>query len=394
MSFAAIATVFRKELTDTLRDRRTIVSMFVVPLVIMPLLVVGFGTVATMQVRKARAEVHDIVLIGAAQSPAIVEALRAQAGFRVVETPPDWRERIADRRLRAAVQLPDDYDARLAAERPAEVRLFWYRGDLKSGLATDGLEKFFEARGQEERARRLDARGLPRAILEPVNVARDNVAPPERVAGSVFGGMIPYIVIMLALSGAMYPAIDLTAGEKERGTMETLLTCPVRRLDLVLGKLGVVLGAAFVALSFSLVSMGASVAFIGNQLVSSGLSFDPVALLVSLVLLLPLVVLLCSILLTLALFARTQKEAQSYISPVLFLSIFGVLGAMVPGLDLNLTFALIPILNVSLACREMLTGVYNWPLLGLIFGTTLLYAAAGLALCVQMFKKESVLFRS
>jgi sodium transport system permease protein len=143
-----------------------------------------------------------------------------------------------------------------------------------------------------------------------------------------------------------------------------------------------------------MVSMGASLAFLGNKLMSTGLSFDPFALFISLLLLVPLVVLLCCLLLTLALFARTQKEAQSYVSPILFLSIFGVLGAMVPGLELNLTFALIPILNVSLACREMLTGVYNWPLLGLILGTTLVYAAAGLALCVAMFKKESVLFRS
>ena len=105
---------------------------------------------------------------------------------------------------------------------------------------------------------RLESRGVPVEVLKPFTIQRQNVAPPAKVTGSLLGGILPYIIIMLCLTGAMYPALDVTAGEKERGTMETILCCPVGRTELVLGKFLMVLTASLGTVLLSLLSMGAT----------------------------------------------------------------------------------------------------------------------------------------
>ncbi len=98
------------------------------------------------------------------------------------------------------------------------------------------LEKFFRELRERTVAARLQERALPASLVKPFDFKRENVAPPEKVGGNLLGGIVPYIIIILCFTGAMYPAMDLTAGEKERGTMETLLCSPVARVNLVLGK--------------------------------------------------------------------------------------------------------------------------------------------------------------
>ena len=104
---------------------------------------------------------------------------------------------------------------------------------MKSGFAAERLDAFFESLRNTTVRERLQSRGVPVAVLEPFTIERQNVAPPAKVAGSMLGGVLLYIIIIMSLTGAMYPALDLTAGEKERGTMETILCCPVGRIDLV-----------------------------------------------------------------------------------------------------------------------------------------------------------------
>jgi sodium transport system permease protein len=212
--------------------------------------------------------------------------------------------------------------------------------------------------------------------------------------------------------GAMYPAIDLTAGEKERGTMETILCSPVARIDLVVGKFLLVLTASLTTVLFSLLSMGATF-LLGSILLTQGggsgvaaaakggagamatlPTLDPLGLLAVLAMVLPLAVLFAAGLMTIALFAKSYKEAQSYVSPLIIVIILPAMMAMLPGVELSTRLAFVPILNLSLVSKELVSGVWHWPYLALIFGSSCLYAAAALALCVRMFNRESVLFRA
>jgi len=402
-------TIYRKELREALRDRRTLISMFVVPAVIMPMIFFLFGTATYHVVKKAKAQPPVIAVVGGSDSPSVQTGLKA-AGFVVVSAPPDWRECIADKRLRAVVEIPERFEALLAEHAAAEVKIYHYEGELKSGFAVGELRRFFSELRELALAERLAARELPTSFARPFEISTENVAPPEKVGGNAFGGFIPYLLILLCFTGVIYPAIDLTAGEKERGTLETLLCSPASRLDIVLGKFLLVLTVSLTTVACSLVSMTASLlvgglAMIGSGRMAAQLSgandgaaalplLDPVGLVGVVVLVLPLAVLFAAGALTISLFARTQKEAQTYLAPLIAVVILPAVAGLLPGVELNATLALVPVLNVTLACKELVSGVWPWGQLALIFGSTCIYAATALAWCVRMFNRESVLFRT
>ncbi|HTT57486.1 MAG TPA: ABC transporter permease subunit [Opitutaceae bacterium] len=401
MNARNILTVYGKELRDSLRDRRTLVSMILIPLLMIPgIMMVAVGVSARVM-SKARAEVPSVMLLGDGDSPAVHAALAANRRIRLVPAAPDWRQRIADKQLRAAVELPPGFDAALARGAAAEVKIYDYEGELRSGFAVGELRTFFNEYRQRTVAARLAARGLPAELIRPFEVRTENVAPPEKVGGNLVGGLIPYLVILLCFTGAMYPAMDLTAGEKERGTMETILCSPVARGDLVLGKFLMVLTASLATGLISLISSGAT--FLARGLVMGGApaaralpglpAIDPAGLLLVLVMVVPVAVLFCAVLLAVSLYAKSIKEASSYASPMIILIIVPAMMGLLPGLELNARLALVPILNLALVSKELVSGVYHWPYLALIFGSTCLYAAAALAFCVRMFNREDVLFR-
>jgi len=405
-----IVTVYLKELRDALRDRRTLISMFVVPTVVIPMIILGFGAITAKVIRKARSETPTVMLLGAKQSPVVQAALAAHPKIRLTPAHADFRSQISNKRLRAAVELPDDFDAALAESRTSTVRIYTYEGELKSGFATNELDRFFRDYREKAVQARLSERGLPPALIKPFDVLRQNVAPPEKVGGNLIGGIIPYIIILLCFTGAMYPAMDLTAGEKERGTLETLLCSPVGRTEIVLGKFlvvltsalsTVVLAGASALLTFSVGGMlfnqsGAAAKAVATAAASrtSLPQIDPLGFLASLAMVAPIAVLFSAGLLTLSLFAKSYKEAQSYVSPLIVVIILPALSAMLPGVELNTQLALVPILNVSLACKELVSGVFSWGYLSLIFGSTCAYAGIAILLAVRMFNRESVLFRS
>lgn len=405
-------TVYRKELRETLRDRRTLISMFLVPAVIMPAIFFLFGAATYQVTKKARSQPPVVAVLGGADSPAVLAALLARDGLVVESAPDDWRERIADKRLRAVVEIPADFEASLAASKPAQVRIYHYEGEFKSGYATAELKRFFTELRERALAQRLEARGLPEGFAKPFEIRTENVAPPEKVGGNTFGGFIPYLLILLSFTGVIYPAIDLMAGEKERGTLETLLCSPAARLDLVLGKFLLVLTVSLTTVACSLASMAVSlviggVALVGSSRLAAELAragssegggtlplLDPLGLAGVVVLVLPLTVLFAALALMISLFARTQKEAQTYLAPLVAVVILPAIAGVLPGMELNATLALVPVLNVALACKELVSGVWSWGWLALIFGSTCVYAGAALAACVRMFGRESVLFRT
>ncbi len=409
MRLTNIAIVYRKELLDSLRDRRTLISMVVVPILLFPLMTIGFGALAATLLRKAEKEASTIMLLGAENAPALAERIRKAAGFEVVPSAADYVARINDKKLRAAVEFPPGFEARVrsasslpdARERPA-IKIYHYAGEIRSQFAVRGLERILREYRDRVVKNRLSSRGVSPDVLDPFDSKQENVASPEKVGGTVLGGIIPYFIIILCLTGAMYPAMDLTAGEKERGTIETILASPVGRTELVAGKFLMVLTASLATAVLSLASFAAtfSLPFAAMKELGragrSGLSFVISAKGVAAVffMVMPLAVMFSAGLLALSLLARSYKEAQSYVSPLMIVVILPAIAALLPGVELNAKLALIPILNTSLVSKEILTGNYPWGMILLIFGSSCVYALAALAVAVAAFKRESVLFRT
>jgi sodium transport system permease protein len=417
MNWSSILTVYLKELKDQLRDRRTLISMIVIPAIVMPGIMIGTGTIMSKVIKQARQETPSVMILGGEDSPGVVAALKAEkttageARFHIVPSG-DYKRLISDKKLRAAVDIPAGFEAALKAGEARTVTIYYYEGEMRSGMGYTALNDFFRAYREKTVEGRLSDRGLPATLVKPFEVKRENVAPPEKVGGNLFGGFIPYIIIILCFTGAMYPAMDLTAGEKERGTMETLMCSPVSRVNIVFGKFLMVLTASIATMCMLLVSMavtamlggsffspekmGAAQAAAGARSALGGVmpTIDPAGLLGVFAMIAPVAVFFSALLLAVSLFAKSYKEAQSYVGPMIILVILPAVVGLMPGIELSVKTALVPILNLSLVCKEMLSGVWNWHFIGLIFGSSCLYAGVALAFCVRMFNREDVMFRA
>lgn len=403
MSLRNIGIVYRKELVDSLRDRRTVISMVFVPLLLMPMLTVGVGAVLLRQVGQAMEEVPRVMILGGQDSPKVRTELGQLKEIRIVPEKPDYAEEISNKQIRAAVEIPKGFDSKLAGGEPMTVKIYMYEGEMKSGFGADRLQQFFRDLRDRTVSENLHARQLPESLVRPFDIQQQNVAPAEKVGGAILGGIVPYFVILLCLTGAMYPAMDLTAGEKERGTIETILCSPVSRTHLVLGKFLMVLTASIATAALSLTSMAVSFS-IGKRIllgVAHGAVDTAMQVTISgkgiisiFFVVLPLAVFFSAALLAISLFAKSYKEAQSYISPLMIVVLLPAVAALLPGVELNTALALVPVLNTSLVSKEIMTGTYHWNYIALIFASSSVYAAAALAIAVKLFQREDVLFRT
>ncbi len=385
------AIVYRKELRDLLRDWRTIMSMVIVPVIVVPILMLAVVKTATVTMK----EKPKVMLLGAEGSPETAAALRGLKKFDLVQASPDYTNLISNKKIRAAVEIPKDFDAALEGERKSTVRIYTYEGEPKSMLAVQQLEEFFRHRREELVRRRLLERSLPETLVTPYDIERTNVASPRQVGGLVIGMILPYLMIVMCLAGAIYPAVDLTAGEKERGTLETLLCSPVTRTQLVLGKMLVVLTVSLATAVLSISANGTALLYLKSGLPARvPLSLDPLALAGVCAMMMPLAVFVAALAVAAGLFARSSKEANTYLQPMLLLAIVPAMVAMLPGVEFNYRLGLVPILNISLLCKELLTGACHWGHVLVVFGSMTLYAALAVAAAVALFKRESVLFRT
>lgn len=411
MNLRNVLVVFGKELKDALRDRRTLFSTLIIPTFMIPLLSFGTLGLGAKMVSKARDQKPVVMIIGGDDAPQVASSLAKSGRFEIKPARANHEQLIVDKAIGAALVLPPDFAAALRRGEVPRATILHYEGELRSSFAADELERFVREFREQQIAANLEARGLPPRTVRPFELGRRNVAPPEKVGGNLFGGFVPYLIIVLCFTGAMYPAIDVTAGEKERGTMETLLCSPASRLEIVLGKFLLVLTGSLSSMILSLASMGATAmasgalmlgggnpATLASAGVASGSGYVPLiapwGLVGVLAMVVPVAVLFSALEFTIALFARSTKEAQSYLGPLMLVVLMPAIVGMLPGIDLTATLAFVPLLNLSLACKEMLSGVWHWPYLGIIFGSTCVYAAAALALAVRMFNRENVIFRA
>jgi sodium transport system permease protein len=393
-----IRIVYRKELMDMLRDRRTIFGMILFPLIIFPLLTVGFGTVEKKSRERVRQEVHAIMILGEENAPALAARIRGSSSFRVGSPAADYAQRIDRKELRAAIEFPPGFEKELGSSGQPKVAIYFFEADIRSDSAADKLEEILRDYRKEVVEVRATSAGIPSVALRPIATERKNVAAPEKVAGSRLAIFLPYMIIVLCLSGAMHPAMDLTAGEKERGTMETLLASAAGRRELVVGKFLLVLTVSLITAVMSLTSYFGTMFFAKDYArdLTEGMSYSihPMTVLTIFSMVLPLAIFFSATLMAMAVAAKNYKEAQQSIGSLMIFAFLPAIVGMIPGVELSPKLALVPILNVSLVAREVLTGSFPWGLIALSFAATCAFAGIALAAAVSRFQNESVLFRT
>ncbi|HVV99807.1 MAG TPA: ABC transporter permease subunit, partial [Planctomycetaceae bacterium] len=276
------------------------------------------------------------------------------------------------------------------------------KADEKSQIAVTRVRDVMDRWEDEILKRRLELAQLPSSLPNPVKPKHEDVALETQVAANVWSKLFPALLVIMSITGAFYPAIDLCAGEKERGTMETLLICPATRTEIVLGKFFTVLCFSISTAVLNLMSMGltgqhmASMVHVGGT--DAGLSFPSWPALAAIILfLIPLASLFSALCLSLATFARSSKEGQYYLTPLLM----GTLGLTVfclsPGVELTPFYSIMPVAGVSLLLKGLLLAQADshhlyWYAIP-VLGTTFIYSALALWWAIDQFQREDVLFR-
>lgn len=397
--------VYFKELTELMRDKKTLIFVILLPIFIFPVIFGVMGLVLSSTTSKAMQEQHRYVIINAEQAPQFADTLFYHKNFKQVST--DKRTEaeliaaIRNDEFDVAIVIPSDFAAKRQAIEPTQWQIIYNQSsqfDFMFSYFTELLADFNQQLQRETLTQlNVDPAKL-NAIIKPVDVAKVDTADKRENIGEKFGAIIAYILVPLCLLGASYPAIDMGAGEKERGTLETLLICPISRVSIVLGKFFTVLTTGLVGALITVGSFGIWGAIIGSfagmavvQEAMSAIAFTELVLIFSL--LLPISAVFAALLLAISIYARTFKEAQNYISPLSILIFLPLVAAMMPGVELNGKTALVPIMNVALAIKELIKGTADYAMLALIFGSTVVLATVAIGFCVHWFQQEKVLFR-
>ncbi len=398
MNLRKVKIIYFKEMLETLRDRRTLISTILVPIILFPVLMFGMSTVVVVMMKKTQAEATRVAVVGEKYAGSFIADLFQGDDFEKAEVE-DFRLALKQKEIHATLEFPSDFEQNIGLGENSQATIYYDGAEIRSSIAESKLREKLQEYQDSLVTGRLRDRNIEESILHPVKIEAENLASKEKMGGFMLGMFLPYMVVILAMVGAMYPAIDLTAGEKERGTLETILVTPVSRLDIATGKFLTVMTASVTTIVLATASMSLSAGLglgqmrqFGVQEVSFAMSPLSVALLF--LLMLPLAALFSSALLSVSLLAKSYKEAQSYISPLMFLVILPAMINFIPGVELNWALAFVPIVNVSLASREVLLGTFNWGLIGLIFLSTIIYASFSIFVTKRLFEKEGVLFRT
>ena len=398
-----ILTIYLKEMKEVLRDRKTLIFMVALPTLVVPVLMnvlIGFIVKAE---KKAQTETLTFAIFGAEHLPDLANAFSEEEGFVKVNIP--TQEAIAsaieENKIKFGLVIPQTAREQMESGEQVAVQ-FYYNNASVTSKVKNRAGKVIREFSERHRSERLAGLGLDtpqeqKHLLNPITIEEHNTADMREVLGERVGGMLPYLFIIFCFMGALYPAIDLGAGEKERGTLETLLLAPIPRYQIVLGKFFVIFTTGVTAALLCLTSLGVMLAVkvqeITGELGEVIASVSVVDLVLIAAMLIPTAAMFAALLLSVSIYAKSFKEASAYCGPLNFLVIVPALIAMLPIVKLDWYWAMVPITNISLAIKELIKGTMNYEMLIAILGSSVVIAGAFLFFCTRWFEREAVLFR-
>lgn len=391
-----IHTIIRKESLDTLRDRRTLIVMVLVPVLLFPVLFIALTRLQTSVMEREQVRLVRVGWVNQDDDPELESFFDQQERMELVNVQDEalLEQLIRNDSISYGVVVPEGFGQRI--ENMEEVALtLYYSGAQIQGK--DRIDRVLQQYGHKLVSERLEERALPESFISPFETRDMNIASDQEMIGMIAGGFLPYLFIIFCFTGAMYPAIDLFTGEKERKTLETLLTAPVSRLHILIGKLSVVTLTGIASALLAILGL-----FLGFQLtaglpevimgvVMGILSIQFVLML--LLMLVPLTIFFSGVMAPVTIYAKTFKEAQSMLTPMTFLVIIPAAIAMVPGIEYNAATALIPVVNITLATKEIIAGTINIPHYLITVFSLIGLAAISVIFCARWYGKESNILR-
>lgn len=394
--FKNIFTIFKKEALDTLRDKRTIIIMVLVPVLVFPIIFIATSKLQMSVMEKEQERTVKIGFVNKDQDGRIEEFFSAQEQMELIimNDESELESLVRSDSILYGLYIPEGFGEALTTFEPTSVNLY-FSGTRITGK--DRIDRILSDFEQQVVEHRLEEKGLTESFIKPFRTESVNVATGQEMLGKLAGGFLPYLFIIFCFTGAMYPAIDLFTGEKERRTMETLLTAPVSRIEILTGKMAVIALTGLISALLAVLGL-----FVGLQ-ISTGLPDFIMSVVMGIltvsfvvllmVMLIPLCIFFAGLLVPLTIYAKTFKEAQSIVTPLTFLIIIPAALGLIPGIEYNAVTALIPIVNITLATKEIIAGTIHIPHYLITVVSLIGLAAISVVFCAKWFGKESNILR-
>jgi sodium transport system permease protein len=383
-----IACVARKELRDHLRDRRSVSSALLFPLLGPAIFAMTFTLIA----RWTRPDkVIELPVAGRENAPGLVAFLE-RYGAKVSDAPPDYEAKVREGSLDAVLVVEPDFKKKFASGEPAKVRLVLDSSRSSAQVGQRRARILLDRYGGSVGAGRLIARGVSPEVAMPLRVEDKDLATPEK-QGATLLNMIPIFLVLSAFLGAMNVAIDVTAGERERGSLEPLLLNPVSRLCFVAGKWIATVLAAFAAVFVSLGAFYAVVHQVPLQDLGVKASFGAREVAGILLCVLPLAPLAAALQMLVATYARSFKEAQTYLQLFTIVPMVPAMLIAIHPVKTEAWMMLVPVFAQDLLIGEVMRGEpVSWAWYGIAAAAALAVTAAGLVATARLFAREKIVF--
>lgn len=397
--------IFQKELLETLRDKRTLVFMLLMPALVIPALLFGYGYIAGVMETKAQARVLRYTVLAPGEYPLLKSVLATEKKLAFSQFPSAEAAfaAVKDNKLDFIISLKGDGEAAALRGEQPEITLD-YNGanafDIVGKRMTPVMEKRYVEVLRTQRLHMSDAfKDGAQSINQPFKFSLKSTADEREKVGELMGAVVPYILLLLGLSASIAVAIDIGAGEKERGTLESLLLLPVSRREIIVAKFALILLVAAISGAIGLLSMGLGTTIVleyGGVSAFAGIAehMRLADLVLVALLMIPAFGIIAAVLLVISFFAKSHKEASSYANQLMMIIILPILVSMLPGINLRDGWALVPLTNISLAIKEIIKGTIEMSAFMTVLGSTTFVAAALVVFCVAWCKREAVLFRS
>jgi sodium transport system permease protein len=393
-----------KEIKHLFRDTKTIVQTVILPTFITPALLGAIfwyvGSIANEETKKT----YDISAYSTIESNLITQLADSdRLNILSEDSIDDVITSVTEGNTEIGLVLDESFSENLATNNSAKITIYSKNIDTFSqakSLVTNIIDDFEDT----ERNERLLALNLTNEYVNPIIIDEEDLTTEEESAGSIFGAILALFFVMYVMSGSTYPAVDLGAGEKERGTMETLISTNISSVDIIIGKMLSVTTSAVLTATFSMLGFAIPMIVIFlfyadsvNEYLFSLLSalLNPVAFLAVFILIIPLSVFMGAFLLAISVYAKTPKEAGLLLGNVLIIFIVPCYIPLInPGLELDFVGALIPCYNLALLTNNLIAGTVDWFLYTVSFVSTIVYCCIAIYVTYIMFDDENVIFRS
>ncbi|WP_101772836.1 ABC transporter permease subunit/CPBP intramembrane protease [Peptostreptococcus faecalis] len=406
MRFNIVNQIFKKELLELIRDKKTLFMMVILPIILYPALMIGGSKVMMMAMDDMSKSSIKVEVIG--EKPTEI------AEF--IKKSPISKGSQSEGKIDVKVDTGDkeniDYIRKNIKEKNVDVyiktsnsgkdyKIYYDSSDTKATLVKNRIENIFIEYKKELSHDKIQEKGLnPNNVLNPIKYVTESVAEKDEEAGSLIGRMMPFILITVILSGAIYPAIDMIAGEKERGTLETLFTIPITNIELIAGKYLAVSMTAIVSAVLNILSMGFALYFLvasatavsSTSLIQFNFSAMAIPIIITVIAVLLFTMVISAVSMCICSFAKSYKEAQNYLTPMMLATMIPSYASMLPNLELSTKTAFLPVVNITLLIKYVFSMQTDIGLMAIVLISNAIFVAISLLLLSKIFNSEEILF--